>query len=525
MITTKPSIVGGDAGASRRYWLRRGIALLFGVLAATALPPFYFLPGFWIGFSGLLFLNATARYWRQAAFEGWIFGLGWFALGLYWIGYAFLVDAAQHAFLMPFAVIGISAGMALYPALVLGLVSWIINRISVQQMYLPIIFAAAWTASEWLRGVVLTGFPWNPPGSIWGISDEIFQSISWLSTLGLGFITIAVAAAPAILVLEKPSIRSKAWIMILMLTVSLPVLWVTGWLRLSHSDTATHDGVLLRLVQPSIPQHLKWKADLRQGHLLKQLALSKRTEGPAGQPTHVIWAETNVPYLVTDDSGPPAPLAAGVPANGHMIFGAPRRDSSGQVFNSLLAINDNGDIDATFDKFHLVPFGEYMPLRGWLPFDKLTAGRGDFTSGSGPATITLDGLPPFASIICYEVIFSGNVIDSKNRPEWILNITNDAWFGPSTGPRQHLVQARLRAIEEGLPVVRVANTGISAVIDPYGRIRNSLDLGMTGIIDAPLPESLPPTLFSYVGQLPALLLSLLILFSCLAWPYMRRTEA
>lgn len=522
MHISEPSEVGGVAEPNDRLWLRRGLALLFGISAAAALPPFYFLPGLWIGLSGLLYLCVTAQYWRRAAFEGWIFGLGWFALGLYWIGYAFLVDAAQHAYLMPFAVVGISVAMAVYPALVCGAVSWIIRQAPVQIFLLPILFAAAWSLSEWLRGVVLTGFPWNPIASIWGISDEILQSLSWLSALGLGFVTVVACSAPVVLVLAKSKSRRQAWIAVVALTIALPVFWGAGWMRLSDSDTATHDGVLLRLVQPSIPQHLKWKADLRQGHLLKQLALSKRTEGPAGPPTHVIWAETNVPYLVTDDSGPPAPLAAGVPTNGHMIFGAPRRDSAGRVYNSLLAINDDGDVEATFDKFHLVPFGEYVPLRSWLPLDKLTAGRGDFTAGAGPETINLEGLPPFAAIICYEVIFSGNVIDVANRPEWILNITNDAWFGPSTGPRQHLVQARLRAIEEGLPVVRVANTGISAVIDPYGRIRNSLDLGLTGIIDAPLPEALPPTVFSYMGQIPALAVSILILMGCTLIPLIRR---
>lgn len=521
MTATEPS-EGGVAPASDRRWLRLCLALIFGVLAATALPPFYFLPGLWVGFSGLLFLIVSATGWKRAALEGWLFGLGWFALGLYWIGYAFLVDAAQHAVLMPFAVTGISVGMAIYPAFAAGSMSWLIRRAALPMISLPIVFAAIWTVAEWLRGIVLTGFPWNPVASIWGISDDILQSISWLSTLGLGFVTIAACAAPAILLLGRAQDRRRSWIAVIAMTVSLPVLWGAGWLRLSQSDTATHDGVLLRLVQPSIPQHLKWKPDLRQGHLLKQLALSKRTDGPAGSPTHVIWAETNVPYLITDDSGVPAPLAAGVPANGYMIFGAPRRDSAGQVYNSLMAINDNGDIEATFDKFHLVPFGEYVPLRAWLPFDKLTAGRGDFTPGAGPKTFNLDGLPPFAAIICYEVIFSGNVVDPDNRPEWILNITNDAWFGPSTGPRQHFVQARLRAIEEGLPVVRVANTGISAVIDPYGRVRNKLELGMTGIIDAPLPEALPPTVFSRVGQLPALILSILIVLGVFALPLMRR---
>lgn len=508
----------------RGPWRRRAMALGCGLIAASALPPFYILPGLWFGFSGLLYLCVTADHWRRAAIEGWVFGIGWFAAGLYWIGYAFLVDAAQHAWLMPFAVAGISIGMALYPALVNAGVSWLLNRCNVHVIFLPAVFAAAWTISEWLRGVLLTGFPWNPVGSVWGASDEILQSISWLSTLGLGFVTVCVCTVPAILFLNKDT-RRRSMVAVVAITILLPFLWGLGWGRLADADTTTHEGIVLRLVQPSIPQHLKWKSDLRQGHVLKQLALSNRNEGPAGAPTHVIWAETNVPYLITEDSGTPASLAAGVPAGGHLIFGAPRRNAAGQVFNSLVAINDDGDIKATFDKFHLVPFGEYVPLRGILPFDKLTAGRGDFTPGLGPETIQLEGLPPFASIICYEVIFSGGVVDADNRPDWILNITNDAWFGPSTGPRQHLVQARLRAIEEGLPVVRAANTGISGVIDPYGRVRNSLDLGETGIIDAPLPEPLPPTVFSYVGQLPTLIISVLILIGLAILPMIRPRSA
>lgn len=500
-----------------RAWPRRALALAFGALSATALPPFYVLPALWIGFSGLLYLVATAGHWRRAAFEGWLFGVGWFATGLYWIGYAFLVDAAQYAFLMPFAVIGISVGMALYPALVGGCVSWLIGRKAIPTILYPVIFAAAWTISEFLRGIVLTGFPWNPAGSVWAISDQMLQSVSWLSTMGLGFITVIACTAPAILLLRDDHGFRQSVIGVLIMTAVLPALWAGGAVRLSSSDTATQDGILLRLVQPSIPQHLKWKSDLRQGHVLKQLALSNRTAGPAGPPTHVIWAETNVPYLITDDSGTPASLAAGVPQDGHLIFGAPRRDKEGRVYNSLLAIDDDGDVKATFDKFHLVPFGEYVPLRRFMPFEKLTAGRGDFTPGPGPETIVLDGLPPFASIVCYEVIFSGRVIDADNRPEWIVNITNDAWFGPSTGPRQHLVQARLRALEEGLPVVRVANTGISAVIDPYGRVRNKLGLDQSGIIDAPLPEALAPTIFSHVGQVPVLLISLLILLGTIGF--------
>ena len=261
-------------------------------------------------------------------------------------------------------------------------------------------------------------------------------------------------------------------------------MWGIGAYRLSAAGLLTRDDVVLRLVQPAIDQKLKWRPDLRQQHVLRQMAMSKRTAGPAVTPTDVIWAETNVPFLIEPGSEVPASLAAAVPKDGHLFFGAPRRDAAGRYFNSMFVIDDDGDVVASFDKFHLVPFGEYVPLRDWLPVEKLVAGRGDFTPGPGPQTIKVEGLPAFSPVICYEIIFSGNVVDSDNRPEWILNITNDAWFGPSSGPYQHLVQAQFRAIEEGLPVVRAANTGISAVIDPFGRVRNQLALEKQGVVDA-----------------------------------------
>ena len=498
----------------RPGWRRWLIAFLLGVVSAAALPPVYLIPVLWVGLGGLALISATAGTWRQAAFEGWLFGVGWFGFGLYWIGYAFLVDAAHYAWMMPFAVLGVAVGMALFIALVTVALNVLVRRCGVGSLGLAPAFAGCWTIAEWLRGWVLTGFPWNPLGSVWGDSAHVVQTVAWLGTLGLGFLTALVFAAPVALVGRPHGAAGRpALYWVLGLSLILPMLWTFGAVRLDAAGTMTRDGVVLRLVQPAIAQADKWQPALRQGHVIRQMAMSHRTSGPAGTPTDVIWAETNVPYLIGPDSEVPASLAAAVPPGGHLIFGAPRRDGAGAVYNSLFVIDDDGKIAATFDKFHLVPFGEYIPLRGILPFDKLTEGRGDFAAGPGPRTLHVDGLPPFAAIICYEVIFSGRIVDPTDRPAWILNITNDAWFGPSTGPRQHLVQARLRAIEEGLPVVRAANTGISAVIDAYGRTRNSLDLDVQGVVDAPLPEALSPTIFSYLGQWVGLALAVAALLA------------
>lgn len=269
-------------------------------------------------------------------------------------------------------------------------------------------------------------------------------------------------------------------------------------------------GVRLRLVQANIDQRLKWQESERVNTLRKYLALS--SQPGAGPITHVVWPETALPYFLSTEPELLRVLAQVVPPGGLLLTGAVRADPPGtvpvQVWNSVHAIDDRGQVVATHDKFHLVPFGEYVPLRGILPIDKITPGASDFSAGPGPGTLVLPGLPPVSPLVCYEAIFPGAVTArTGQRPQWLLNVTNDAWFGQSAGPHQHFASARLRAVEEGVPMVRVANTGISAVIDPYGRVLASLALGREGVLDAALPEALPPTPFARFGN--GILLALL----------------
>lgn len=496
-------------------WRCALVAAGLGVISAFALPPFYIVVLLWPGLAGLALLSVTAKTWRRALLYGWLFGVGWFGVGLYWVGEAFLVEADVYGFLAPFAVAGLAAGMAIYPAVGAAVLRKLCDGALFGPLAVVPAFAGLWTIGEWLRGWVLTGFPWNPLASVWGVSLEMLQGAALFGALGLGLVTALVFAAPVLLFVRdqrgygRPVRRYR--MIVLAVSVLLPLFWFGGWWRLHGAGTVTQPDLMLRLVQPAIAQADKWKADQRQGHVIRQMAMSKRNPGPGGAPTHVIWAETNVPFLIGPDAELLSSLAAAVPPGGTLTFGAPRRAPGGDVYNSLFVIDGNGKVKGVFDKFHLVPFGEYVPLRWLLPFGKLVAGRGDFSAGPGPKTLRVDGLPPFSPIICYEVIFSGHVIDPADRPKWILNITNDAWFGPSTGPRQHFQQARLRAIEEGLPVVRVANTGISGVIDAYGRVRNRLDLGEQGVVDAPLPDALPGTPFMFIGQWFALVLAVLAL--------------
>jgi apolipoprotein N-acyltransferase len=293
------------------------------------------------------------------------------------------------------------------------------------------------------------------------------------------------------------------------------VLWSSGALRLANAETGNVPGVTLRIVQPNIAQALKWHPDYRDGHFATFLRLSS---APSERPiTHIIWPETAIPFIVSADNARRRVMASVIKNDGLLLTGAVRTSPRGtqpyQLWNSFHAIDKNAEIVATYDKFHLVPFGEYVPFRRWLGFTKLTAGRTDFSAGTGPKTIRISGLPPFTPLICYEIIFPDKVTETNSSARWLLNVTNDAWFGTSSGPYQHFAMARLRSVEQGLPLVRAANTGISAVTDAYGRVAGRLGLNEQGVVDTGLPKSiLGNTLFSFFGSWPIVLTSALLFF-------------
>ncbi|MDX1575530.1 MAG: apolipoprotein N-acyltransferase, partial [Kiloniellales bacterium] len=470
-------------------WRALALSAVFGALAAGALPPLYALPLLWIAFPGLLWLLDGARSWLRAFLTGWAFGLGYFAAGLYWVGHSFLVDAERFGALMPFAVGALAAGMALFPGLATVAV-WLNKDRGLSRVLL---FAAAWLASEWLRAWAFTGFPWNLIGTVWTFSDATLQFASIAGVWGLSLVTVVSAAAPSCLRGGEAGGWRRYAVLVLAL-LAPAALWGFGALRLAAAPELAAGGVPgvhLRVVQPNIDQRIKWQSDLRAKHVADQMALSE-TAG-AKTATHVIWSETAVPFLLPDMVQVLEAIREIVPPGGLLLTGAPRRaevDGEVRLWNSLFAIDENGHVAAVYDKRHLVPFGEYVPLRSILPLEKLTQGVGDFTPGTGPRTLSLPGLPEVSVLICYEVIFPGRVVDPGSDAKWLLNVTNDAWFGTSSGPYQHFAAARLRAVEEGLPLVRAANTGISAVVDSYGRVVARLGLNRSGVIDAALPDSL-----------------------------------
>ncbi|MHA1564561.1 MAG: apolipoprotein N-acyltransferase [Alphaproteobacteria bacterium] len=491
-------------------WRRSLLAALCGVLAAAALPPWHLLPLLIPAFVGLVWLLDGARTLRAALFLGWSFGTGYFLLGLHWIAEPLLVDAARHAWLIPFALIGLSGGLAIFTALTCGLWAWLLRRGFIAGAGRIVALAALWTVLEWVRAWIFTGFPWNLLGYVWSPSTAMLQIASLTGIYGLSMITVLAAAMPALFGQRPgPHPRRRA-ALVMACTILLPVaLFGYGSARLAAAPapgaTSVAD-VRLRIVQANIPQALKWQADRRLPNLQQHVAMSRQPAADGVAPTHVIWPETAVPFFLANDDGARRLAATAAPAGGLLITGAPRsEDTTGatprRFWNSVHAIDSNAAIQATYDKSHLVPFGEYVPARGILPIDKIVPGQGDFTPGSGRRSLRLAGLPAVGVLVCYEAIFPGAAVDRADRPQWILNLTNDAWFGTGAGPRQHFAISRLRAIEEGLPLIRAANTGISGVIDPYGRILAQLPVGETGILDTDLPVALAgPTLFARLGN-------------------------
>lgn len=501
---------GGPARFAARLadlagWRRPAMAVLLGVLAALALPPVHAIPLLWISFPALVWLIDGARRDRGAFAAGWWFGFGHFSVGVYWIADAMLVDPLKFGWMIPFAVFGLGGFLALF----LGGAAFAARRLAPPGIRRVLVLAIAWVLAEWVRSWIFTGFPWNLIGSVWMPVLPVVQFAAVVGTYGLGLATVIIAAMPAVLVRPTPANRAA----VVGSLVALAGIALVGALRLPAGPAPTVDGVRLRLVQANIEQTLKWKPEMRLLHLQQQLALTVSPGFDAV--TDVIWPETAAPSFLDQDLPARRQIAEATPPQGLLITGVVRGTPPDvqpfQVWNSLVALNGKGETVALYDKAHLVPFGEYVPLRTILPLAKLTPGGIDFTAGPGPVTIDLPGLPPAGPMICYEAIFPGEVIDRSHRPAWLLNVTNDGWFGLSAGPYQHFAAARLRAVEEGLPLVRAANTGISAIVDPYGRVVAELPLGTKGVVDGPLPAALAPVYpYAWMGNAASLLFLLVV---------------
>jgi apolipoprotein N-acyltransferase len=508
-------------------WRRWVIAFAAGALSALAMAPFNAWPILFVTFPALVWLidGSAAGRWggvMVASVTGWWFGFGYFVAGLYWIGYAFLVDAPTFGWLLPIAVIGLPAVLALYTAFAAGLARLVWTRGATRILAL----AVTLTATEWLRGPLFSGFPWNAFGYALTVPLALAQSASVVGIWGLTFIAIVVAASPATLTDDRSETRLP-WLPLALGIAVLAGLGGWGALRLQHTPTEFVDGVRLRIMQPNLQQDVRFNYAARQQVMERYITLSNQAPGPGSRGVHdatlLIWPESPFPFVLTHEPGALAQITQLLSPSTVLITGAIRvAETSGQsgprAYNSMYVIGSDGSILDVYDKVHLVPFGEYLPFQRFLEklgLQNLTKQVGGFTPGERHRLIAVPGAPLALPLICYEVIFPGEEMPPEERAGWIVNVTNDAWFGNSTGPFQHLEQSRVKAIEEGLPVVRAANTGISAVVDPVGRVVNSLPLGREGVLDSQLPRPIAAPVYARVGDAPTfgvVAIALLVIF-------------
>jgi apolipoprotein N-acyltransferase len=504
---------------------RAALAALAGALSVLAFAPVHAWPVLFVTFAALLWLldgchaahgERTARL-RCAGLIGFWFGFGYFLAGLYWIAEAFLVEPWRHGWLIPFVMTAMPAGMALFfaAAAAIAMVLWRPGPARVFAL------AIAFGLAEFARGHVFTGLPWNLIGNALTANGPMLQLAALFGVYGLSLLAVLLFASPAaIFAPEGSGLAAGGWRPACFAGVALLGLafgYAWGSRRLAEADVPSTD-VTLRIVQANVDQANKWRPENSAEIFTEYLDLTKGGESsPSGSTREtpgldgidlVIWPETAVPFLLSDSSEALLAIADALPERTLLLAGSVRlvelRDAQGhllprRVYNSLLVIDDKGQLLGHYDKIHLVPFGEYLPFQDLLErlgVMQLTGVRGGFTAGTGPRLVEIPGAPAASPLICYEIIFPDDVADLNNRPGWLLNLTNDAWFGTSAGPHQHFDQARTRAVEQGLPVVRAANTGISAIIDPYGRVVAELGLGEEGVVDGKLPRALPPTLFA-----------------------------
>lgn len=477
-------------------WRARFFAFVAGALSALGFAPFEVFPLLLLGFATLVLLIDGAQTRpqpiRNAAWAGWAFGFGQFLVGLHWIGFAFLVDPS-HEWQIPFVAVLFPGALALFIA---G------AGAAAARLWSPgtariFVFTIAYALTEWLRGHILTGFPWNIAAYGWGASLAVMQSAALLGTYGLTLATILLGAS-----LAELFGKHVAWRLPLAMTLIFLTMFVGGWLRLATAKVDDVPGVRLRIVQPNIAQADKYKPALVEENWNRLISLSN---APAKRrPTHIIWPEAAPPFILTRSAYALDEIAILTGQDRVLMTGALRALQHGDrldYYNSFYVFGHGGEMLDVYDKFHLVPFGEYLPFETMLKrlgLTKIVGVDGSFATGDGPHTLYIPGAPQAGPLICYEILFPGEVVGAK-RPGWFVNVTDDSWFGPWAGPLQHLLIARVRAIEEGIPVVRAANTGISAVIDPLGRIQARLDLDKTGILDADLPASVEATPYARSG--------------------------
>ncbi len=497
---------------------RMGVAFLAGALMTAGHPPIG-VP--WVLFAAFpmiaLLVRGAPTTWT-AIWTGWAAGAGYFITGLHWIGHAFLVDPDRFAWLLPLGVVAMPSAIAIFWALA----AMLSRKFGPRALTSSVVsFAAYLSAMEVLRSYILTGFPWALPGYIW-VDLPPMQAGAWLGPFGLTFLTLVVTGVPLVAILARRAVPA-----VLALWVGAGIFF-GGVTRVPGEIVYHDDAPVLRLVQPNAPQRLKWVTGYREEFYERLLSATARPADPEiGKPDLVIWPEASVYFPLAkhpEEARRIAEAANGAP----VLVGSLHTEVHDGVdiwWNAMLTVMPGGRFGPQYNKHHLVPFGEYLPFEPVMEALGLAqfANRGGFAAGPGPQTLDIGSLPSVSPLICYEAIFPYEVVGAE-RPKWMVQLTNDGWFGDFAGPQQHYAQARFRAVEQGLPLIRAANTGISAIVDPYGREVVSIELHNYDHIDAKLPAEIEPTLYSRFGDWPAFFLIAITLFLGFFLAIIQRTD-
>lgn len=509
----------------KKRWL---YLVIMGALTSLALPPAFLVPFIFITFPILYIYTEYSRSAKDAFFVGWWFGFGYWLIGIYWVAFSILTEADKFWWLVPFAVIGLPMMLAVYTGIA-TVVTYLVPR---QRWQKILVLAVMWVLSEMLRSYVIAfytlyGFPWNYIGYVWNVTNYTMQLGSVIGIFGLSLLTMIIALLPALAVTIKEEkgeyIISYMGIYKVMAVILTIIIIHSGFgvYRIHTTRLTMFEDMNIRLVQPNQTEHHKWHPVKKRAVVRKHIEMSQAPGAEKMQA--IIWSESSVPYAIEENKEVMDEIKKAIPEGGILLTGAMRgeRDESGEyknIYSTLHAIDNEGGIRGVYDKYRLVAFGEYIPFRWMLPIDSIVGGT-DFSKGPGPQTMITNRILPFSPLICYDAIFPQSVVNKGKQADWMLNITNDAWFEKrlqltkdttlqlSTGPYQHFQMVRMRAVEQGISIVRVANTGITANITPLGQVVGSIPLGKEGILDTNLIAPLATkTIYSRTGDTLLLLL-------------------
>ena len=480
---------------SRTVWQTRFLVFLAGALAALTMPPWGIFALWFPSCALWLFYLQQVNDWKKAIFIGWLWGFGFVLVGLYWIAFAFMVYPDRSGWLAPIMFFLVPALFSGYYACVAAAWKGLKFQFNIAGV---LAFSCLFVISEYLRGILFTGYPWNLSAhSLFG-SDVMLQFISIGGISGLSFCIIAMSSLVA-LILSKNIAKRSLFVAFAGALIIYMSLYAFGVFRLEKAGDEMVPDVVLRIVQPSIPQELKFRQGMLADGVQKYIDLSSQES--LEEVSAVLWSEGSIPYFFSNRFYLKDELKRAVPANGYLLTGGfygvhgyiSSKAPPSHVYNSLFVVNNAGHIEDRYDKMHLLFLGEYSSFESIMPFNAESFDHVRFKRGKNKEShvIKVHGLPPFLPAICFEAIFPEEVMKNVGQEaEWILNITNDGWFGESAGPHQHLMASRLRTIELGMPMIRVANNGISAAIDGYGRIMFKTHINEVIAQDTPLPQKL-----------------------------------